>query len=77
ETYQVRLPLKTPVVTSYGRLEEKAVEQVEITDEQGNQGFGELVAFELPDYVQETLVTERLIIQQHLIPFLLTEALDQ
>lgn len=77
ETYQVRLPLKTPFVTSYGRLEEKAFDLFVITDEQGNQGFGELVAFEQPDYVQETLVTERFIIQQHLIPLLLTEALEQ
>ena len=45
ETYQVRLPLKTPFVTSYGRLEEKAFDLFVITDEQGNQGFGELVAF--------------------------------
>lgn len=44
ETYQVRLPLKTPFVTSYGRLEEKAFDLFVITDEQGNQGFGELVA---------------------------------
>ncbi|MGH2096207.1 o-succinylbenzoate synthase, partial [Enterococcus faecalis] len=58
ETYQLRLPLKTPFVTSYGRLEEKACDLFVITDEQGNQGFGELVAFEQPDYVQETLVTE-------------------
>jgi len=77
ETYQVRLPLKTPFVTSYGRLEEKAFDLFVITDEQGNQGFGELVAFEQPDYVQETLVTERFIIQQHLIPLLLTEAIEQ
>ncbi len=41
------------------------------------KGFGELAAFEAPDYVQETLVTERFIIQQHLIPLLLTEAIEQ
>ena len=35
------------------------------------------MAFEQPDYVQETLVTERFIIQQHLIPLLLTEAIEQ
>lgn len=70
DRYRVRLPLRIPFETSYGRLTEKAFDILLVTDELGNQGIGELVAFEQPDYIEETIDTARTIIEKHLIPLL-------
>ncbi|MGX7245429.1 o-succinylbenzoate synthase [Enterococcus quebecensis] len=70
DRYRVRLPLRTPFETSYGRLTEKAFDILLVTDELGNQGMGELVPFEQPDYIEETIETARIIIEKHLIPLL-------
>lgn len=70
ERYRVRLPLRIPFETSYGRLTEKAFDILLVTDELGNQGIGELVPFEYPDYIEETIETARIISQKHLIPLL-------
>lgn len=70
ESYQVRLPLVSPFQTSYGMLNEKACDILVITDEVGNQGFGELVAFEQANYIDETLMSSRAIIQSELLPLL-------
>ena len=71
--YQMCLPLKSPFVTSYGRLEEKLFDVYLLTDELGNQGVGELVSFEIPDYIEETIRNDRAVIQQYLIPLLVKE----
>lgn len=70
DRYRVRLPLKIPFETSYGRLTEKAFDILLVTDELGNQGIGELVPFEQPDYIEETIATARIIIENHLIPLI-------
>ncbi|MBO0441628.1 o-succinylbenzoate synthase [Candidatus Enterococcus ikei] len=70
DRYRVRLPLRIPFETSYGRLTEKAFDILLVTDELGNQGIGELVPFEQPDYIEETIDTARIIIDKHLIPLL-------
>lgn len=70
ETYHVRLPLRTPFETSYGYLTEKAFDLICVSDEFGNQGIGELVPFEQPDYLEETLETARIILKKHLCPLL-------
>lgn len=71
ELYQVRLPLKTPFKTSYGLLKEKAFDIICLTSESGQIGYGELVTFETPDYIEETLPNSRLIIENHLLPLIL------
>lgn len=71
DCYRVRLPLKIPFETSYGRLTEKAFDLFLITDEYGNQGIGELVAFEQPDYIEETIFSARSVIEKQLIPLLI------
>lgn len=68
--YRVRLPLRFPFETSYGRLAEKAFDILVVTDELGNQGMGELVPFEQPNYIEETMDTARIIIEKHLLPLL-------
>ena len=55
QQYCLRLPLVTPFRTSYGRLETKAFDLLIVEDELGNQGIGELVAFERADYIEETI----------------------
>lgn len=72
-SYLVNLPLITPFKTSYGELHEKKCDIIIVTDELGNEGYGELVAFETPDYVSETLDTERLIISKDIIPLLINK----
>lgn len=76
DRYRIRLPLRIPFETSYGRLTEKAFDIILITDELGNQGIGELVAFEQPDYIEETIATARIIIEKHLIPLLIDREID-
>ncbi|MHC5252246.1 o-succinylbenzoate synthase [Listeria kieliensis] len=53
--YKVHLPLLTPFRTSYGLLREKSFYLIALEDELGNVGYGELEAFPLPDYTEETL----------------------
>ncbi len=67
---QLRLPLKSPFVTSYGVLKEKALDLYLLYDEAGNQGIGELVSFEVPDYIEETLENSRHVIRNFLFPLL-------
>lgn len=71
ESYHLQLPLVTPFETSYGKLTQKAFDLIIVTDEQGNQGYGELLPFEQPDYLEETLATARLILEAHLIPLII------
>lgn len=68
--YQMKLPLKSPFKTSYGELKEKAFDLFVLHDEKGNHGIGELVSFEAPDYVEETIQNSRKIIDSFLLPIL-------
>lgn len=70
QQYCLRLPLVTPFRTSYGRLETKAFDLLIVEDELGNQGIGELVAFERADYIEETIEMSRSVLQKELIPCL-------
>ncbi|UUV98149.1 o-succinylbenzoate synthase [Vagococcus luciliae] len=73
ESYRIKLPLLSPFKTSYGYLTHKAMDILVVTDEFGNQGFGELVAFEQPDYTEETLETARLVLKHHLLPLVINK----
>ncbi|WEG72837.1 o-succinylbenzoate synthase [Vagococcus intermedius] len=76
ELFQIRLPLKSPFKTSYGVLTEKAFDIICLTSESGHIGYGELVAFETPDYIEETLPNSRLIIKDHLLPLILNRKIE-
>ncbi|WP_314063223.1 o-succinylbenzoate synthase [uncultured Vagococcus sp.] len=76
ESYHVRLPLMTPFQTSYGTLTTKAFDLIIVTDELGNQGYGELLPFEQPDYLEETLATARIILRDHLVPLLVDRLIE-
>lgn len=64
------LPLITPFKTSYGELKSKDFYIIELVNENGVCGYGELEAFPLPDYTEETLDTAISIVRQHLLPLL-------
>ncbi|UHP09892.1 o-succinylbenzoate synthase [Listeria marthii] len=64
------LPLVAPFKTSYGELKSKDFYIVELVSEDGICGYGELEAFPIPDYTEETLDTAILIVKQHLLPLL-------
>ncbi|HAA3291685.1 o-succinylbenzoate synthase [Listeria monocytogenes] len=64
------LPLIAPFKTSYGELNSKDFYIIELVNEEGIRGYGELEAFPLPDYTEETLGTAISIIKQHLLPIL-------
>ncbi|MGM0097255.1 O-succinylbenzoate synthase [Enterococcus sp. DIV1083b] len=76
ERIACRLPLKHPFVTSYGQLTEKAFDLYLVTAEEGTVGIGELVAFEQPDYIEETLFSARQVIETALIPLLIDQEIE-
>lgn len=76
ESIACRLPLRQPFVTSYGQLTEKAFDLIRITADDGTVGIGELVAFEQPDYIEETIFSARHVIKQQLVPMVSGTNLD-
>ncbi|TCT19381.1 O-succinylbenzoate synthase [Melghiribacillus thermohalophilus] len=68
--HQLRMALKSPFSTSFGTFREKDFFIVEIDDGEGNQGFGESVAFSSPWYNEETVKTNEHIMKDFLIPLL-------
>lgn len=74
--YQLEIPLITPFVTSYGQMEQKCFTLVEVEDAMGNKGYGELEAFPIPDYTEETAETARIILAKQLLPLLRNQKLE-
>ncbi|WP_077623499.1 o-succinylbenzoate synthase [Sediminibacillus massiliensis] len=75
--HRLVMQLKNPFETSFGTFRDKDFFIVEAVDEQGRQGFGESVAFPSPWYTEETVETNRHVIEDFLIPLLLKEPLVQ
>ncbi|MBC2261292.1 o-succinylbenzoate synthase [Listeria sp. FSL L7-0091] len=71
------LPLLAPFRTSYGELKSKDFYIIELITEEGICGYGELEAFPLPDYTEETLSTAIVIIRKHLLPLLAQRKIDK
>lgn len=69
--HHIRLQLKTPFAASYGTYTDRDTLLVEMTDENGETGWGECVAFATPWYTEETLDTAWLMMRQFLIPAVL------
>lgn len=76
ECFQGLFELKHPFQTSYGVLLYKPVAIYCVTDERGNQGFGELVALPYPDYIEETFQTAQVIIERFLVPLLTNQTIQ-
>lgn len=73
---EVNLNYLTPFQTSYGTQSEKKIDILCVEDELGNQGYGELVAFETPDYIEETLYSARSIIARELVPRIVEQTIQ-
>ncbi|MYL48974.1 o-succinylbenzoate synthase [Halobacillus litoralis] len=68
---KVSLPLKVPFVTHQAELKERPLIIIEVKDDAGHLGYGEVTAFPNPFYTYETLDTAWHILEDYLIPSLL------
>lgn len=68
--HRLNMALKDPFTTSFGTFQEKDFFITEVTDENGNRGFGESVAFTSPWYSEETVETNLHMMRDFLIPII-------
>lgn len=68
--HHLKMKLKNPFTTSFGTFEEREFFITEIIDNEGNQGFGESVAFSSPWYNEETVQTNLHMMEDFFIPIL-------
>lgn len=64
----LKMKMKAPFTTSFGTFVNKEFLLLETTDELGNKGWGESVAFDSPWYNEETYKTNWIILEDFLIP---------
>lgn len=69
--HKLKMKLKSPFETSFGKFQEKEFFVVEVVDEIGRTGWGESVAFSSPWYSEETVKTNEHMMEDFLIPLLL------
>ncbi|MCD8510542.1 MAG: o-succinylbenzoate synthase [Bacillus sp. (in: Bacteria)] len=68
--HRLVMKLIDPFTTSFGTFREREFFVVEVEDDLGNLGFGETVAFSAPWYNEETVETNKHILETFLIPSL-------
>jgi O-succinylbenzoate synthase len=69
--YHTNMNLVSPFATSYGTYFDRESIIVELQDEDGRSGWGEVVAFSQPWYTEETIQTACHMLQDFLVPALL------
>jgi o-succinylbenzoate synthase len=69
--HRLVMTLNDPFTTSFGTFQEKEFFVIEIEDDTGCIGFGESVAFSSPWYSEETVETNKHMMEKFLIPLLL------
>lgn len=74
--YQIQAKLKAPFKTSYGMYKERESIILEIKEESGITGWGEVVAFSHPWYTEETTKTAYMMLKEYLIPILLNQSFE-
>ncbi|MFC3884719.1 o-succinylbenzoate synthase [Bacillus songklensis] len=67
----IKMDLLAPFVTSYGKVQKREMILVEVEDTDGVTGWGEVVAFSIPWYTEETIQTCFHVLDEFLIPSLL------
>ncbi|MCA1032492.1 o-succinylbenzoate synthase [Bacillus timonensis] len=72
----IGLTLVTPFVSSIGTVKERESILVEIEDEDGRIGWGEVVAFSSPWYTEETIKTCWHMIEDFIAPIVLSMTFD-
>lgn len=73
---RLRMKLKIPFTTSFGTTEYKEFFLIEMIDQDGNNGWGESVAFSAPWYTEETVKTNQHMMADFLIPFLFAAPIE-
>src|SRR5690625_1223953 len=73
---KLNMKLKHPFTTSFGTMQTKHFYIVEISDNEGNKGHGESVAFISPWYSEETVETNLHVMRDFLIPILKENTID-
>jgi O-succinylbenzoate synthase len=76
ELYELNLPLVEPFIISGGTMTHRRSLVVVLYDADGYEGWGESPPFELPFYSDETLAGARYLLEQVLIPRLLTSGAE-
>ncbi|MFD2922775.1 o-succinylbenzoate synthase [Halobacillus naozhouensis] len=67
---KISLPLRSPFVTHQGKLHERSVIIIEVSDHQGLKGYGEVSAFSTPFYTAETIETAWHVLRDIILPHL-------
>ncbi|MBS4205549.1 o-succinylbenzoate synthase [Lederbergia citrea] len=73
---RLRMKMKFQFTTSFGTIEDKEFLLIEVKDENGNNGWGESGAFQAPWYTEETIETNRHMLEDFLIPALLNKEIE-
>lgn len=77
QIYVIQMPLKTPFITHLDTVTDRQGIIVEVTDADGNKGYGEGVAFSSPWYTEETVETCLHMLSDFLIPLLQKQTIKQ
>ncbi|MER2259757.1 MAG: o-succinylbenzoate synthase, partial [Priestia megaterium] len=75
--YKIDMKLLSPFSTSYGTVQDRELILLEVEDEKGFTGWGEVVAFSSPWYTEETIQTCFHMLDDFLIPSLLHQHLQK
>ncbi len=68
--HRLMMRMIDPFATSFGTMQDKEFFIIEALDTDGNRGFGESVSFPIPWYTEETVKSNKDIIEDFLIPIL-------
>ncbi|MBS4178869.1 o-succinylbenzoate synthase [Lederbergia citrea] len=73
---RLKMKMKFQFTTSFGTIEDKEFLLIEVKDENGNSGWGESGAFQAPWYTEETIETNRHMLEDFFIPALLNKEIE-
>ncbi len=76
EIFHLRMPLKFTFKTAQTRMDARETLVIKVTDEEGNNGYGEVVAFNEPFYTRELLSEDKEQLRTRYLPRLLAEKID-
>ncbi|MGG3739401.1 o-succinylbenzoate synthase [Aeribacillus pallidus] len=71
QLYVIEMPLKKPFETHLETVSKRESIIVELTDDEGRRGYGEVVAFSTPWYTEETVITCYHMLKDLLVPIVL------
>lgn len=73
---RLKMKMKFEFTTSFGTIRDKDFLLIEVKDANGNSGWGESGAFHAPWYNEETIETNRHMLEDFLIPALLNKNIE-